>query len=458
MLQRFRRARGHDSQEGAILVLTLAFLLLFGLFISALLGQVGANFKTTDVVRSRDSKNLNADAGIEYGLMRVQQDATLCPDTGAGPQPITPTFLANGTQAVTVTCQALSGAATGVSGYAAVLLHSTSSPLDSSNGQAKVIEGGLWAGTGLTLGKALNVKDGDVDIHSSTGCPAQPGNLTVSPSPPYAYGCVPGVAPDPPHALPARPAAAPAFTDMGACRVFKPGVYTTPPILKNKNYFTSGVYVFKGIGDWSTDKKDIYGGAQATGENVEVTGGAPCKTDADAGAAGNGTGVEFIFEGNSTLDIGNQGLLELFARRPPAPDGTAGISLYAVPPGTPGWATWSSSSGKALLNVAGGSTPLMSIHGTVYAPSAAVELFAANTSSAVLLAGIVADTLLMKSSASASGLIISTRVGPGSRTLLLTATAPGPDPAERPTTAYAVVQIGNDAARTVNVLSRRVAS
>ena len=320
------QGRAYDD-EGAVLVLTLAFLMLFGLFVAALLGLVGSNLSTTQVIRTRDAKNLDADAGIDYGIMRLQQDATVCPDPSAGEQTITPTVKVNSTAAITVKCTGLSGSSTGVSGYAAVLRRSSSSPLDTTNGGDKLIEGGLWAGSGLVLGKPLNVTDGDVDVASSGSCPAQPGNLSVSPRPPYGYQCVAVTPPDPPHDLPARPAAAPAPINIGgSCRVFRPGVYTSAPVLANKNYFASGVYVFKGIGNWDTNKKDIYGGAQRPagpgdpGEGVEVVGGAPCATDADAGASANGTGVVWVFEGNSTIDVGNQGLLELFARRPATPE------------------------------------------------------------------------------------------------------------------------------------------
>ena len=112
-------------------------------------------------------------------------------------------------------------------------------------------------------GKSLStLQDQSVPVVLSGSDPnGDPLTFSVVSTP--THGSLSGSAPNPPHVLPSRPATAPPPTDIGSCRVFKPGQYTTAPILATKNYFTSGVYVFKNIGDWSTNRKDIYGGAQA---------------------------------------------------------------------------------------------------------------------------------------------------------------------------------------------------
>src|SRR4051812_22405937 len=111
MRKRLRQvSSSHD--DGAILLIALAFLLLFGVFIAALLGETSTSFKATQVVQSRIAKTYNADAGIDYAIMKMRRDATICPNPTAGVQSVTADLpsglLVNGTSAVTVTCQTLS--------------------------------------------------------------------------------------------------------------------------------------------------------------------------------------------------------------------------------------------------------------------------------------------------------------------------------------------------------------
>jgi hypothetical protein len=99
-----RRARG---EEGVTLTLALAFLLLFSLVIAAILVQAGTNFQTTKVVTAKGAKLYAADGGIDWGIQKVRDTATLCPDTATGQQDVGDLTL-NG-RAVHVTCKTLSG-------------------------------------------------------------------------------------------------------------------------------------------------------------------------------------------------------------------------------------------------------------------------------------------------------------------------------------------------------------
>jgi hypothetical protein len=99
-----RRARGED---GATLMLALAFLLLFSLVIAALLIQAGTNLTTTTVVSGHESKLYAADGGIDFGIQKVRATTTLCPDTNAGQQDVGDVTL-NG-RTVHVTCKTLVG-------------------------------------------------------------------------------------------------------------------------------------------------------------------------------------------------------------------------------------------------------------------------------------------------------------------------------------------------------------
>jgi hypothetical protein len=89
------------------LTLALAFLLLFSLVIAAILVQAGTNFQTTKVVTAKGAKLYAADGGIDWGIQKVRDTATLCPDVPSGQQDVGDLTL-NG-RAVHVTCKTLSG-------------------------------------------------------------------------------------------------------------------------------------------------------------------------------------------------------------------------------------------------------------------------------------------------------------------------------------------------------------
>jgi hypothetical protein len=99
-----RRARGED---GATLMLAIAFLLLFSLIIAALLSQEQTSIRTTPVVDSHGKKLYAADGGVDYGIQTVRSIATLCPDVNAQTQDVGDVTL-NG-RAVHVTCKTLAG-------------------------------------------------------------------------------------------------------------------------------------------------------------------------------------------------------------------------------------------------------------------------------------------------------------------------------------------------------------
>jgi hypothetical protein len=452
------RLRARRGDDGAILVITLAFLLLFGLFIGALLGQVGANFKTTGVVRSRDIKNLNADGGIEYGLLRAQQDPSRCASSAAGTQSLTDQLpgglIINGSRAVSVTCTTISGESTGANGYAVIVTHATNG-LTTSQGGSKTINGPVFL-AGPSNPANLSVLSGDVTqrLTPPATCPSS-ASIGMAPDPPYAFRCTTAAVPDPAHALPPRPSANPNVTAnttvVPGCKVFTSGTFPsgTAPALSSKNYFASGVYVLKDV-TWQIDT-DVYAGKQATGEGVQLTSGAPCATDASAGVS-DGTGALFVLEGTAKIVV-RHGRFEVFSRQG-ASSGTQGLSLVAL--GSPAPAGWTAHAPQTtVLDADNGSNPELSMHGMVYAPTANVNLFTTSSSKAQLLGGVVAFDLDL-GQASGAGTQVSTQVGIGKRVVVITATADGATPGEAKTRSDGLIEIGNDAARTLSVRSRRV--
>src|SRR3954464_11762984 len=80
-----RRTPNRDrSESGAVLVIVLIFLVVFGLIIGSLLTFSDANIRTTRVLKSFDGRVYGADAGIEYGISTLQSQPVLCGDTLSG--------------------------------------------------------------------------------------------------------------------------------------------------------------------------------------------------------------------------------------------------------------------------------------------------------------------------------------------------------------------------------------
>jgi len=124
-----------------------------------------------------------------------------------------------------------------------------------------------------------------------------------------------------------------------------------------------------------------------------------------------------------------------------------------VPTGTTGgWQPTSLSAGTNFLSMGNGAHVQGAVHGAVYAPGGSVSVFATNAAHAVLNGGTDVWDLNMQSSASATGLIVAIDLTPGQRETVITATAKGVN-AEKDIVSRAVVQIANDAIRTVTVQS-----
>jgi hypothetical protein len=172
----------------------------------------------------------------------------------------------------------------------------------------------------------------------------------------------------------------------------------------------------------------------------------------------SGNGVEFVFGGNSSMYIDTQGATELFSRTGEAAPATSNMSLVGVPnDGT--WSGWNPSTLPAstpVVDMKNGDPQRFAIHGMLYAPTDALRLYATNSVISVASGGVVASTLEMESSASASGPVVSIpSVAQTPRVVVITATAQGLVAGEKPVKSTAVVQVGNDAAKTVTIKSWR---
>jgi hypothetical protein len=468
------RVRRIQQQDGGTLVIVLVFIAVFGLIISGLMTESSANVKFTTAVSAREEKVYAADAGVSYGIQQLRQDTAHCPRVGT-PGPTIPDLTINN-RTVKVECSVNSGSTGGIDGYAVVTMSPNAGSLVLSNSSAKKISGDVYVSGGVDWGPGLTVKRGDfVQQKHGASClnPPGPGDLTVE-SPPYSVLCkltTEYPVPDPERVAPAVPTVTnPAYSDHGTCRVFSPGIYTSPPTLRSgDNYFISGVYYFL-LND-SNDNNNvievkqatIYGGQPTTAELAEQR--FPLPTDCSGqDPANSGTGVEFIFGAKARMFINTQGQVELFGRRTAnaASTETRNISFVAVPNNdSPNWPTtagnWTAStlaSGTPVLDIKDGNQQDLAIHGVVYAPTQGVGLTATNSVLAQTMSGLVAYTLELKSSASAQGLAVSVAPGtPSPRLVLVTATVT--ESGARDVQSRAVVQIENDDSRSVTLKSWR---
>lgn len=437
-----RSANGR-ADDGAVLVLVLAFLAGIGVVTLALLSQTGAGVRSTTVIADFGKKLYSADSALDVALEALQNDPTLCPDkpvTAGQTTDITSSLAVDsGIDAVKVTCRTTAGSSGGYKGYSIVTTDDTVLAdgktvvgLSTQSSGSKKVNGSVFVAGSTDLKKPVELTRGNY-VQAGTPCPAAADVTVVAP---FIEVCSPRATPTLDAIAPAVPGAtnpAPDITTVPGCSIFSPGRYTTQPVLNPlRNYFKSGVYYFDFAGNWDIRQTSVVGGT-AGSEFTYLD--APCLLE----SMSNGDGVEWVFRGTSTLTVSNSARVELFSRRPTSPtvDGTRGVSIFVQ-----GTRTTSS------LDQLNGN-PKAIFHGLVYSPQASVGTNATGTVSLYMLNGVVASRLLLQSVG--EGLLVSTSEGESVRSVVLEATArKGSD--GRSVVARAVCTVEPDG--TLKVLSR----
>src|SRR4051812_8284605 len=161
--------REQRGDQGASLVIVLAFLAVFGVLVVLLLGQTTTSFGRTLVSRTYNEKSFAADAGVDAAITRLRADDTLCPKAGATGA-LTP--LSVNSKTVTVTCRTISGSSAGAGGYALITTDPGGSSFDtqSGGGGEKRIIGSVYS-SGFTNSVDVFVKNGFVrEFNGAGGC------------------------------------------------------------------------------------------------------------------------------------------------------------------------------------------------------------------------------------------------------------------------------------------------
>jgi hypothetical protein len=428
---------GGRSERGAALILVLVLLTVLSLALGAMFANASANLTTSTVIAARNHKVYAADAGVETVIQQLRGDSSLCGVPATAPTNLPPITIDTNGPTVTRSCQTTAGIAGSVSPWALVTKDTSASSLESQSSASPIIDGPVYVNGGVSFVSPIVVPSPSYQ-HSST-CPLNPTG---------PWRCTNAPVPDPSPALPPFNLRSGSEHTVGQCSIFLPGKYTSIS-LGPHNYFASGVYYFENTD--ITLNGDLFGGQPGPAETTVIA-PSPCATDQQAGVD-DGTGVELILGGTSTIYVDSHGDMELYRRSPGTRlEGAPGVSIRTVPAGAaPYLQSTFPGNDVDVLAMAFGSSAQLAVHGMVYVPTGTVDLFA-STSVADLLGGLECSALKIGQSASgSSGRVISAQAGPQPRYVVITATAQVP--AEPGVTSTAVVAIGNDPARTVTIHS-----
>jgi Tfp pilus assembly protein PilX len=487
--QSIAQSRG---DEGVALTMVLLVVIVFGLIAAAVAAYATTNFRRSTVTRQRTEKVNSADSGLRYAIDRIRLDSTLCSKSSSlatGENFSMPQML--NSKAVTINCKVTSGLPLGINGFAVVLTGQTATTpvlINTQGGSSrdKVITGPVFVQTGTdTLASKFNLQadlrlkqgylfsydPGAADCSTKLGPVGDP-RLAFEPADVFGpVACnLPWSQVVAPPALGTAPTTPASYTDLASCRVFTPGVMrnVSVPLKQGGNYFQSGVYYFDNVGHIDLTKAVVTGGRPGPGD-TQVLANPGCAGAPDTSGA-NETGVVWILGGNSWIDVGNQGSLELFRRcsdrnacATPASAGLNNVSIVQVGTGYPGSATGTgynpsslSASSSPALTTKSGNTNDMVIHGEIYTPHGVVGFGnVTNTVYGQSLGGLVASWIDLDASASASNFVIQLDTGPFVRSLRVTSTASDAKGVSIATTAD--IEVGNGDGRPAKVTSWRVA-
>ena len=437
-----------SGDEGATLVMVLAFMAAIGLVVMAVLSYSETSFKVSQTARDLEERTAAADGGLKWALDRLIADPTVCPASPAD----APTTLAgapatNGaTPAITCSVREVTAESDGT-GWAVFVdrdngyISSDSGTGDTETKQIKgaVYNGGLgnrWdapAGGGNL--PPLEIEDGELLVNTASGgdCTLPDHVLLVGTS---TFGCTNGTAaslPDSTQFLPFAPGFLPVrtasgVTDASDCTIFEPGYYPSGINLTTTNYLKSGQYLFTheivvahqkvlgGMPPLSLDSTPVETGVLFP-DDATISSEVPC---ALVDEPSERSGVQLIFGGEGWLRVDNSARFEIFSMAQERTPGKVvpGAAIYGVPADATGtWASFASTRHGIGATPADGDEPLFSngegvnartvIHGGVYAPGLYVDLTAKNDGETKVLAGVVAGWVGIRSSANAISFEIS---------------------------------------------------
>lgn len=438
-----QRPATQHRDEGMVLPLVFVGTILVSVITVGVASYVATDLRYSNVVEDRADRLAAADGGLRFGIEKLRNFQTLCTTaagTGSGVTEVFPPLI-NGAD-TRVTCQQVGTPISDIQGWGVVItgegvpvgesLFITNGAGQSDN--VKTFSGPVYISdpTRLDFNALMKIKDGDL-WYSAADCDSPPvipelaeGSLTFDPAFFRGPQCVsmewdaglfdPPTVPDPPTS-PLNPG----FTDVGACRVFSPGKYTSLTLGTN-NYFKAGAYYLEDVTVRLQNRSLTAGFPSLAGDAKKIE-NAACNAaqDADRASVANGeSGATFYLGGTSKFDVENNAGLEIFRRLV----GETYLAVYTLPMAGAGFIASSLDWSSWILETQSGSTNDVAIHGLVWAPKSAASL--GNITQAAngqLLGGIVVALLDTQASASASAFLIGIESNPVDVRLLLTSSA-----------------------------------
>jgi hypothetical protein len=422
-----------DSDHGSVLIIVLVVVVVLGLVIAAIAEYTTTTLRYGQVSEQRADRFAAAQAAMDDAIERLEIKRSACA-TGAGivTEPF-PQVIDNAP--AQVTCQSVGGTAGDAEGWALVLT-GVGDPDDdlvvqSGGGTDKYIGGPVWMERPTSMDVKVPTQIEAGDLWYPGGCvPSAMTNLSASLdndlsfSPGNGTWCTTGSwssmfrAPAnsvPPTLSPDN--GGPGTLDANGCTVFRPGRYTTAPILGEHNYFKSGNYYFRNVGVIVIKDQTVHFGNMEGLEGFPSIEDSPCDT---ARGSDSLNGATVYVAGTTRFEIQAHGALEFSRRNQIGSSKIDMVSLHVWTEALGNQPTWD----DPVIRTDSGNNKQLAIQGLVWAPNAGLQFGeVTNDTSAILRGGAVLAHLDAGASASATGFLIEMPTATSSRMLELTATA-----------------------------------
>ena len=470
-----RHAPNHTKRDrGSVLTLCLVMVVVIAVVIGAIASYVTSGLRYGRVVEDRADRLAAADGGLRYAIERLQNSAYAGCLTNLGNAGYTIDFpvQVNGAD-VQVTCRKGAGGIGDIKAWAIIVTGAGVPPgqwflqSQAGGGIQKMLGGPVWVSDPerTNLQAPVTIEDGDVWYYRAdctnpnltidsnlTFTPAYRGPICVESPWTTVY-----TAPTPGSFAAAGDVANtdPAPTvDANGCTVFSPGRYTVAPAWGPNTYMKSGNYYFHNV---TLDVRDAvvtagWADFDRYGDQVFVP-NYPCTDTSNPTSAinldrasGAAPGATFYMGGGASIEIGNQGSLEILRRL----QGDSLVSIQAMSGTTANYSASTLGYNDNIIVTKSGNNSDLAIHGLVWAPYAQMEFGnVTNSANGQLLGGAALSRIALQASASASAFVIRVESSPIDFELMVDSTATKDGVS---TTMRAVVQVDDQGTTAVNSL------
>lgn len=467
--------RSPRRDDGAVLPLVLVMAVVLSMVIAALAGYLATALHYSSVVEDRADRLAAADGGLRYAIERLQNSAYAGCLSNLGNAGYTIDFPADVNDAeVTVTCRRGASGISDIKAWA-IIVTGEGVPAgqwmfqsQAGGGTQKLLGGPVWITDPerSDLKAPVTVEDGDIWYYrpdcddpgltldsNLSFTPAYRGPICVPyrwydpANPAQSVFSAPPVGAIPPVADAAATNPAPVI-DPDGCTVFRPGRYTTEPAWGPSTYLQSGNYYFDSVELDITNATVTAGWADFDryGDQQYIPNFA-CETAiAIDRASGSEPGATLYLGGDSHIEVGNHGSLEVLRRL----QDDSLVSIHAIPTSTADVQRSTLGYNDDIVVTKSGNNSDLAIHGLLWAPLAQLEFGnVTNAANGQLLGGAAVARIVLQASASASAFIIRVETSPIEFELQVDATATKNGVS---TTMRAVVQVDDQGTTAVNSL------